>query len=229
MSQTSFYRIGAMALIVGTVFALVFNIVHGRASDATSTEAQLRLAADKGPWIVIHLGLFVGVLLITGGLLALARSLDWEAGSAWARFGAAGALISGALFVALMATDGLVLKRVADAWAAGGADRAAVFQLGHLIRETNAALLSLWTIEFLGGTILLYGLALGESSLYPRWAGQAGVLLGVAGLIDGFAMALGGLTFGTFNVGFTAVSILATIWLFALGVLLWRRAPKLPT
>jgi hypothetical protein len=42
MSQASFYRIGAVAMIVGTVFALVFNVVHGRASDATNTEAQLR-------------------------------------------------------------------------------------------------------------------------------------------------------------------------------------------
>lgn len=229
MSQASFYRIGATAMIAGTVLALVFNVVHGRASDATNTEAQLRLAADKGPWILIHLGLFVGVLLVTGGLLALSRSLDWEAGSAWARFAVGGALIGGALFTALMAMDGIVLKRIADAWAAGGVDRAALFQLGHLVREGNSALLSLWTIEFLGGTLLMMGVALGRSSLYPRWAGLAGVVLGVAGLLDGFAMALGGLTFGVFNVGFTAVSILATIWLFATGVLLWRRAEKLPT
>lgn len=229
MSQASFYRIGAVAMIAGTILALVFNVVHGRASDATNTEAQLRLAADKGPWIGIHLGLFVGVLLITGGLLALSRSLDWEVGSAWARFAAAGALIGGTLFAALMATDGIVLKHVADSWAAGGADRAALFQLGHLVRESNAALLSLWTIEFLGGTLLMYGLALGHSALYPRWAGPAGVGLGVAGLLDGAALALGGFTFGAFNVGFTVVSILATVWLFALGVLLWRRADKLPT
>lgn len=229
MSQASFYRIGAVAMIVGTVFALVFNVVHGRASDATSTEAQLRLAADKGPWIAIHLGLFAGVLLITGGLLALSRSLDWEAGSAWARFAAAGALIGGALFTALMATDGIVLKRIADAWAAGGADRTALFQLGHLLRESNAALLTLWTLEFLGGTVLLYGLALGRSSLYPRWTGPVGVLLGVGGLLDGLVMSWRGFTFGAFNVGFTVVSIVATVWLFAMGVLLWRRAEKLPT
>jgi hypothetical protein len=125
--------------------------------------------------------------------------------------------------------DGIVLKRIADAWAAGGADRAALFQLGHLLRESNAALLSLWTVEFLGGTILLYGLALGRSSLYPRWTGPAGVLLGVAGLLDGLVLSWSGLTFGAFNVGFTVVSIVATVWLLAMGVLLWRRAEKLPT
>ena len=54
-------------------------------------------------------------------------------------------------------------------------------------------------------------------------------VLGVAGLFDGALMMLGGVTFGAFNVGFTVVSILATGLLFAMGVILWRRADKLPT
>jgi hypothetical protein len=58
MSQASFYRIGAVAMIVGTVFALVFNVVHGRASDATNTEAQLPVSILATVWL-----LAMGVLL----------------------------------------------------------------------------------------------------------------------------------------------------------------------
>jgi hypothetical protein len=228
MSQTALYRTGGVAMIAGAVAALLLNLAHGRSPDATSTEAQLRLAADRGGWTAVHLGLAVAVLMLTGGLVAVSRSLTLSPGAGWARLGMGGALINGALFTALMATDGVAFKRVADAWAAAP-DKGALFQAGYVLRELDSALLSVWTLEFLGLTVLVYGLAIGTRSPYPAWLGPAGIVLGVAGLIDGLALGLGGLTFGAFNVLFTAVSLLATAWLLVMGVHLWRRAKTLPT
>ena len=59
-------------------------------------------------WVAVHLGQFVGFLLVVGGLVALYFSLAAraDAAAAVARFGLAAAVTTGASFTILQAVEG---------------------------------------------------------------------------------------------------------------------------
>lgn len=223
--ERSLYRVGGGCSVVGAILSVVFNVLHPRFADIRSTETQLAETAGSALWIVDHLGILLGVVLMTAGLVALARSMQAGPGAGWARLGLAGAVVGAALMAVLMATDGIALKDVADAWArTPAAERGAALSAAHVLRQVNLALLSVWTTVFLGVTILSYGLAVAASGIYPAWLGWVGVLGGIGSLGVGLAMALAGPTVLVNNVLFLILSLLITLWALALGVLLWRRA-----
>ncbi|MBI1845954.1 MAG: hypothetical protein HY294_03750 [Candidatus Rokubacteria bacterium] len=227
MKEPSFYRLGALGLVAGAVLALAFNVLHPRTS-VPGTAPQLALAAGSALWAVDHLGILLGTLLITGGLVALAAALQDERGAPWARYGQAGALIGAATLSVLMALDGIAFRRLAQAWrAAPEAERPALVQAATVAREIDFALLAVSTLELFGLTIVLYGLAMSQSVLFARPLGAAGVVVGAGGIADGVLLALQGPTVFAFNVLFTIVSLLATLWVLIVGVVFWRRAATL--
>jgi uncharacterized membrane protein len=139
--------------------------------------------AQSDSWIAVHFGQWFGALLIVGGLVALYYSITTKPEAdvaAVARFGLAGALLTGASVTMLQAVDGVALKWAVDAWASAPADQeVAAFAAAQAVRWTEYSLQSFSNI-LLGLTVILYGLAIALSTAYPRWLGWVGAGSGVA-------------------------------------------------
>jgi len=225
MSERSLFKIGSVAAIVGSLLALVANLLHPRSVLITNPEAYLKMIAESGIWIGDHIGILFAVLLITGGLLAISRSITGEPGAGWARLGLAGALVGAAIICVLMAMDGIAVKVLANAWAnAPAAEKATLFSVIHALAEIDLAIFSVWIIEFFGVTIILYGLAVSTSNVYPKWLGWVAVLAGFGSALIGLNQAYRGASLVVTNVLFPVFSLILTLWVFVMGVLLWRKA-----
>lgn len=225
MSERSLFRIGAVSAIAGSIFALVVNLLHPRSATLENPEAFLRMIGESTIWVGNHVGIVFAVLLVTGGLVAIYRSITGEPGAAWARLGFAGALVSAAILSVLMATDGITIKVLAQAWMnAPAAEQAAAFRVAHALALVDLAIFSIWTIVFFGVTIILYGLAVSTSNVYPRWLGWVAVLAGLGSALIGLRLAYRGPSVLVINILFPVFSIIITIWVFVMGVLLWRKA-----
>lgn len=225
MGERTLLRLGSVLLVVGALGGIVVNVMHPRASDFQALAlVQLVAATDNGLWIGDHIGILFAVLLVVGGQLALSRSFTGERAAAFGRLGAGAALLSAAIFAVGVATDGIAQKGLADAWAAAApADKAGALGAVLAVVALSGALFTVSIIVTFGLTSLLFGLAIASDETYPRWLGWIGAVLGVAATLIGVVLAYQGPSVLVSVVLFTSVSLAITIWLFALGVLLWRR------
>jgi len=225
MPERSILRIGSVSAIVGSVLGLVVNLLHPRSASLEHPEAFLQMIAGSNIWVGDHVGILFAVLLVTGGLIAVERSIAGEPGNAWARLGFAGSLVSAGILSVLMATDGITIKVLARAWAsAPEAEKAAAFRAAHALALVDFAVFSVWTVVFFGVTIFLYGLALLTSAVYPKWLGWVAVLASIGSALVGLNLAYRGPSVLAANVLFPIFSIVITLWVLVMGVLLWRKA-----
>jgi hypothetical protein len=221
MTDRDLYRVGSAGAVVGAVVALVTNLIHPRLSSYDDLVGEtLREAAGSDAWILIHLGLLLGTLLIVLGLFALARSMKGGLADGLARLALGALLVSAPVAVLTLAVDGYATKQVADAGDAGAAAGAAVVHIGW-------ALFMALIISFIGITPALFGLAAARSGIYPAWLGWVAALLGLAAVVVGVVGSVDGPSAG-FDVAFTATSGLLTLWVLVLGVLLGRRSAAVP-
>src|ERR687891_2514835 len=92
-------RIGGVVAAVGALLGLVGNLIHP-VTPIDDPEGVARVIADSEIWVPVHLVIFLGLVLMLGGLVALYHSI---------RRGSAGALARFGLFAAVAgATIGLV-------------------------------------------------------------------------------------------------------------------------
>jgi hypothetical protein len=188
--------------------------------------AVFREYAQSDLWIAVHLGQFLGFLLVIAGLVAVYYALATrrDAAAAVARFGLAAAVITGASFTILQAVDGIALKRAVDAWVSAPADQqAATFAAAEAIRWIEIGVNSL-SFVLVGLTLLLFGIALALSSLYPRWVGAVGATAGVANLIRGVEVSYQG--FVPSIAALVGLALLA-LWVLIMVVLMWRGSDRL--
>ena len=139
--------------------------------------------AGSGTWTVVHLSQFGGMAIFLAGLLALYFALDAHAGTArWAaRFGAAAAVATMALYGLLQAVDGVALKQAVTAWvSAPDAEKAARFASAEAIRWLEWGVRSYQNVA-LGLALLLFAVAAVRAAWVPR---PVVVLMGLSGLAD---------------------------------------------
>src|SRR5207247_4122162 len=110
------------------------------------------------------------VLLVTGGLVAVYRSITSGPGAAWARLGFAAALVSAGLGFVTVAVEGIAIKRVAVAWAsAPRGEKAVAFRVADALVQIQWALDSVWILIFFGVTFILYCVGVVLCGVYPIW------------------------------------------------------------
>src|SRR6266536_1125456 len=109
-------RIGAVCLIVGSICVLVFRLAHGDLPTDTG-EAALSYVASYPLYPLVHFGDWLGVLVWTGGLVALSGSLTHRVAWAVGRLGAASVLVGAAVHIAEFSIDGYALPTLAATWA----------------------------------------------------------------------------------------------------------------
>ncbi len=217
-------RIGAMCGIIGSVLFMVANIVHPRSPNIQITVHQIETVARSNIWITDHLLLLLGGVLLLPALLALQRSIPTGPGATWAYLGSVLAVVSTSLWVVLMALDGITSKVVHVAWAgAPEAEKTIALRVAEAMEEIDVGLFSVYIIVFFGLTFSLFGLAVARSDGFPQWLGWVAVVLGIASFIDGTVQAYTGLSVLVTNVLFASFSSLLTVWIFIMGVLMWRK------
>src|SRR5262245_35453312 len=133
-------RTAAACLVLGSLAVFGFRIAHGDLPTETDA-AALAYVAARPLYPVVHLGDWLGVLVWTAGLVALAGSLTHPTARAIGRLGAASALLGAAIHVTEFSVDGYALPVLAGQWAAAPAAERAGGALGHhppLIRPGGA-------------------------------------------------------------------------------------------
>jgi len=223
-------RIGAVLFLLGLVVLVISTQLHPTHENPKDNPAVFREYAQSDLWVAVHLGQFVGFLLVVGGLVALSYSLATreDAAAAVARFGLAAAVTTGASFTILQAVDGIALKRAVDAWASAPPDElVAAFAAAEAIRWIEIGVNSL-SFSLVGLTLVLYGIALALSGVYPRWLGWLAAAAGIAHIIRGVGVSYQG--FVPSIAALIGLALLA-VWTVIIAIMMWRHGnpPAVPS
>src|SRR5215211_9031551 len=85
------FRIGSVAGIVGSLLAMVGNLLHP-ATPIGDPQGVARTIAESENWVLVHLVIAVGLILMLGGLVALSRSIEGGLAGVLARLGSVAAV-----------------------------------------------------------------------------------------------------------------------------------------
>jgi hypothetical protein len=222
-------RIGSAAGIAGALVGMVGNLAHPTTPAASQdAEGLARTIADSGSWVPDHLVILLGLLLMLGGLVAIARSISSGLPGALARLGSIAAVAGATVGLLLLSIDGIAAKHLAQAWATAPPEEQAAALHALLAEEAiNFALGTLFYILFAGVTFVLLGLAVAWSRVYPRWLGWMAVVAGAGSAMVGLVQAQVGETNAVTRIPSIIFPTVITLWLAWIGVLLLRKAPVL--
>lgn len=216
-------RSTATLLLAGAALLVLGNGTHP-ADAEPSALSRLPLAGSPS-WVLIHLAIAVGVLLVVGGLVALRDRFTSAAAVHAARLGATSAVIGGAaLAFVFAALDGYGQHHLAKKWeATDTAGRTVLEGAATALEVADSGLAAFGIIAFFGLTLAAFGRAVLADPIVPRALGWAGLILGVAGLAAGVTFAFQGPTSLVINVLFRPVAMGSTLYFALLGVALRKR------
>jgi hypothetical protein len=221
----SLLRIGAVAGLLGIVLQIIAAQLHPSKADPNDSAAAFAEYARSDVWEAAHITQYLGVLLISVALLALARSAARQAGTAGALalVAAALAVVVASVFTVQMAVDGVALKAAVDAWSgATGADRTAAFLMADGVRAVEKGLGGFFQMTN-GLTLLALGLSLALGRALPRWLGWTGAFAGVGWVVGGVATAYTGFS-ATASSILLGPLVLTLVFVVGSSITMWRRS-----
>jgi hypothetical protein len=223
-------RLAAVLLLAGVLVTAVAGFLHPEGADANDHQAIFAVYAASKSWTAVHLGQFVGMVIIVFGLGALFFALEPPSGAGlWLdRMGllAAGAAL--ALYAVLQAVDGVALKQAVNAWAsAANADKAGRFASAETVRWLEWAVRSYQSYAF-GLSLILFGAAIVVvAGRVPRPIGYLMGLSGLCYLAQGWIIGTSG--FSSANQIPTLLGIISvvvwSVWLLVAALRMKRRHP----
>lgn len=220
------FRIGGTAAACGALLGFVGNLIHP-VTPMDDPEGVARVIADSGAWIVIHLAIVIGIMLMLGGLVAIHHSIRGGIAEVLARFGLVAGIAGITVGLILVTLDGVAAPQLAEEWAAASPDQqATALALVHVQETLNFALASLFNMLFAGATFILFGLAVALSDVYPRWLGWIVTAAGVGSIAAGLIQAFTGEPSDASRLLTIIGPTVITFWLLAMGILLIRRAAQ---
>jgi hypothetical protein len=215
-------QIGSIAFITGAIIIIVSTVFHSSSEDPNNPLLVFAKYASDDSWVAVHIGQFVGVVMVfAGGFVALYRLLvhsDSSITSILAWIGLALAIITASVFAVLQAVDGIALKMAVNSWVAAPTEEKAItFRVAEGIRFTEYGINSIFRI-FQGTVAVIFGVAIVKSKLLSKWISGAGVIIGVVAIYAGLEVAY--LGFGTIGISM----IIYFIWVGILGGLMWKKS-----
>ena len=187
-------RLGAVLLLAGVLVTAIAGFLHPEGADANDHRTIFAIYAASQSWTAVHLGQFVGMLIITFGLVALFFALDVRSGvGLWlnrlALLSAGAAL---ALYGVLQAVDGVGLKQAVNAWAsAENGDKAVSFAAAETVRWLEWAVRSYHSFVF-GLALILFGAVIAATGRVSRAIGYVMALSGLCYLAQGWIIGSSG-------------------------------------
>ena len=221
-------RISATLLLVGQLLYVLVTQFHadGPANDHPVVFAEY---AANGIWTADHIGQFIAMAVLLGGLFALFYAVDAEDGTArWmGRFGVASAVAALALYGALQAVDGVANKQADLAYVnATAADKAARFASAEAIRWIEWGLRSYQNFA-LGLALILFAVAVVRTAWIPRPIGYLMGLTGITYLVQGWVVGSEGFS-QTMSIAIVVAWVVGAVWMIWLVVVAWRMRPEAP-
>lgn len=223
-TDKALFRLGGIAAIFGSLLGLVGNLIHP-VTPLNDPEGVAHVIAHSDAWFGIHFAIVIGIGLMLGGLVALARSIPEGWAGALSRLGLFAGTAGIAIGLILVILDGVAAHQLARQWANAPADLKPVALQAVLANETtNFALASLFNLVFAGATYILFGLAVALSKVYPKWMGWVAVVAGTGSVAAGFIQAAAGVPTTASRILTIIGPTVITLWTATIGVLLVRKS-----
>jgi hypothetical protein len=224
-SKRTILRLGAVGAIFGAVVSVAAGMGLGTLTNEVGAEPILRAISARPDWYWpgVHLSFILGAFLWVGAFIALAVSLKNGVSGALGWLGAAAVIVGAGVHVVDSSISGFGLTALAKAWASAPAsEQANLLRIGDtLLYVLNGTWPSVHSY-FHGVPFILSGLAVALSRRYPAWLGWIAVVGGAGSLAGGvlmfFDVSLGSEQF------FILFAQLVSLWMVAMGVLMWRCA-----
>ena len=217
-------RFGAVAAVVGVLIEFGAGALHPGHVQPNDSVAVFQEYAASSVWTGVHIGQFVGGLLVALALIMLAASMPRTGPAGMLAFvgGIAAALVA-AVFAVQMAVDGVALKSTIDAWmSAAPGDRSSAFFVAESVRDVEKGLSGFF--HLLNGTALLaLGAAVSTGRTYPRPLGWFGMAAGLGFIAGGVATAHTGFSPESSEI-LSPTALVGLVFLLGLAVAMWRRA-----
>jgi hypothetical protein len=224
--QSSLLRFGSIALIVGAIIAIVSTLFHASTEDPANHFLVFTIYASDDSWIAVHIGQFVGVVMVfAGGFIALSRLLAQSESSsvsilAW--IGLALAIMTASEFAILQAVDGIGNKLAIDSWVSAPSDEKFItFGIAEGVRYIEIGANSYFRI-LQGIVAVIFGIAILKNKLISKWIGGVGVAIGAVTIYAGLDVAYQGFSGVTTQIGVSL--IIYFIWTGILGGLMWIKS-----
>lgn len=212
-SDRTALRLSASLLVGGEVLFIIAGLLHPAREDANNHPAVFAEYAQSNTWIAVHLGQFVGIALITSGLVALFLALDLGTDKrAWvmARLGVVSSGVALGLYGVLQAVDGVALKHSVDAWFnATAATKQADFGNAQIVRWLEWGIRSYDYLMF-GVTLLLLAAVVIRTGRLPKPIGYLAGLSGLAFIAQGWIVGSEGFA-ATAQLFFVAPIVLSAL------------------
>jgi hypothetical protein len=187
-------RLAAILLLAGVVVTTIAGFLHAEGPDPNDHQTIFAIYAASQSWTAVHLGQFLGMVIITFGLVALFSALDVRSGvGVWLdRFALLSAGIAVALYGVLQAVDGVGLKQAVNALAsAESGDKAVRFAAAETVRWLEWAVRSYQSLVF-GLALILFGAVIAVTGRVSRPIGYLMALSGLCYLAQGWIIGSSG-------------------------------------
>lgn len=219
-----FLRIGAMCAIVGSLLNVIANLFHPKELIAYDSAAHLRMIAADQTWLLDHF-LFVAVGAITlWGFMAISDSLAKTPGAFLAALSARVAMIGTGLMAVFFVVDGYGMKAAGELWLnAPASEAAAALYTAILMSKLGLGFGSAYFFWYLGLLPLLYGAAMIQGGIFPRWISLTAIIGGMLGVMAGGGFYLFGYSVAALFSFIGAQAIIA-LWILGAGIVLYRRS-----
>ena len=210
-------RLAGGLLVVGFLLNALSTLLHptGQEDDHRAIFAEY---AASDPWIAVHLGQFVGVLLALAGLFVIYRVMRATGRSTLlAHLAAAATVATAAIWAVLQGLDGVGLKQAADAWVSAPArEKQFRFADAETVRWLEWGFQSYFRL-LLGLSLAVFGAAMLTGRLVAAWLGWTAVLAGVCSVAIGVDVGYNGLASELQDA--LSIAFLVVVLVFAGGML----------
>lgn len=210
-------RLAGGLLVVGFLLNAFSTLLHptGQEDDHRAIFAEY---AASDPWIAVHLGQFVGVLLALAGLFVIYRVMRATGRSTLlAHLAAAATVATAAIWAVLQGLDGVGLKQAVDAWVSAPArEKPFRFADAETVRWLEWGFQSYFRI-LLGLSLAVFGAAMLTGRLVAAWLGWTAVLAGVCSVAIGVDVGYNGLASELQDA--LSIAFLVVVLVFAGGML----------
>jgi hypothetical protein len=223
-------RLAAILLLAGIVVTAIAGFLHAEGPDANDHQTIFAIYAASQSWTAVHLGQFIGMLIITFGLVALFFAIDVRSGvGLWLnRFGLFSAGTAVALYGVLQAVDGVGLKQAVNAWAlADSGDKAVRFAAAETVRWLEWAVRSYQSFVF-GLALVFFGAVIAVTGRVSRPIGYLMALSGISYLAQGWIIGSSGFSPANQIPTLLGIGLILawTVWLLVASLRI--KTPALP-
>jgi hypothetical protein len=225
--ERNLLRVGTAFLLGGLLSQIPLGALHPHREYANDSLAAFHEYAHSHDWVLVHLGQFLGMLVITIGLVAISATLLRQRGATrvLGLVAAVTAVVAASVFAVQMAVDGVALKAAIDAWeSAAGTDQAAAFQVADSVRSVEKGLSALFNITN-GLTMLSLGVGLTCGQGRGRRLGWLAAVAGAGLLLVGTMTAHSGFSHAASSLALPTTGLLAA---FGIGMFVTTRRRTYP-